>query len=74
MAESTNGRVEIVTVRFTKRIRDLLRQVAQARGVDESDVVRQAVHQELARLSFLREDEKKALGVNARSGQMYTSS
>jgi len=36
--------------------------VAQARGVDESDVVRQAVHQELARLSFLTDNEKKALG------------
>jgi hypothetical protein len=54
---------EILSVRFTKRIRDLVKQVAQARGVDESDVVRQAVHQELARLSFLTDPEKKALGI-----------
>ena len=56
---------EILSVRFSKRIRDLVRQIAQARGVDESDVVRQAVHQELARLSFLTEAEKKALGITA---------
>jgi len=55
---------ENVTVRFSKRIRDLVRQVAQARGVDESDVIRQAVHEALARLSFLTTDEKKALGVS----------
>jgi len=54
---------EILSVRFSKRIRDLVKQVAQARGTDESDVVRQAVHQELARLSFLTDNEKKALGV-----------
>jgi len=55
---------EILSVRFSKRIRDLVKQVAQARGVDESDVVRQAVHQELARLSLLSEGEKKALGLD----------
>lgn len=54
---------EILSVRFSKRIRDLVKQIAQARGVDESDVIRQAVHQELARLSFLTDNEKKALGV-----------
>jgi len=63
MAVNGKGREEEFTVRFTKRIRDLVRQVAQARGVDEGDVVRQAVHLELARLSFLTDDEKKALGV-----------
>jgi len=54
---------ENVTVRFSKRIRDLIKQVAQARGMDESDVIREAVHQKLASLSFLSDDEKKALGV-----------
>jgi predicted transcriptional regulator len=60
-----NALDETLSVRFSKRIRDLVKQVAQARGVDESDMVRQAVHQKLARLSFLTDDEKKALGVNA---------
>ena len=59
------GRVEVVTVRFTKRIRELVRQVAQVRGLDESDVIREAVHEKLALLSFLTEDKKKALGVTA---------
>jgi len=40
-----------------------VRQVAQARGLDESDVIREAVHQKLASLSFLTDTEKKALGV-----------
>jgi len=54
---------EILSVRFSKRMRNLVKQVAQARGVDESDVVRQAVHQELARLSFRTDQEKKVLGL-----------
>lgn len=58
-----NGKAEVVHVRFSKRIRDLVKQVADARGSDESAVIRQAVHQELARLSFLTDDEKKALGM-----------
>jgi hypothetical protein len=58
-----NGKAEVVHVRFSKRIRDLVKQVAQARGTDESDVIRHAVHEQLARLSFLTDDEKKALGV-----------
>jgi len=65
MATSDNGRLETVSVRFTRRIRELIKQVADARGSDESTVIRQAVHQELARLSFLTDAEKKALGVVA---------
>jgi hypothetical protein len=57
------GKAEVVHVRFSKRIRNLVKQVAQARGVDESDVIRHAVHEQLARLSFLTDDEKKALGI-----------
>jgi predicted transcriptional regulator len=52
-----------VTFRFTKRVRDHIKQVADARGSDESAVIRQAVHEQLARLSFLTDAEKKALGV-----------
>jgi len=63
MATVDNGRTEIVAVRFTRRVRDLIKQVADARGSDESAVVRQAVHEQLARLSFLTDDEKKALGL-----------
>jgi hypothetical protein len=65
MATDDNGRLEIVSVRFTKRIRGIVRKVAEARGSDESAFIRQLVHQELARLNFLTDEEKKALGVLA---------
>ena len=65
MAANSNGRIEVVTVRLTSRIRELVRKVVEARGLDESDFIRELVHRELARLSFLSDDEKKALGVAA---------
>lgn len=40
----------------------LLRKVCQARGENLSNFVRRAVRMELARLSFLSDEEKKALG------------
>jgi len=40
----------------------LLRKVCQARGENISNFVRRAVKMELARLSFLSDEEKKALG------------
>jgi hypothetical protein len=42
---------------------ELLKQICKARGEDLSDFVRRAVKTELARLSYLSEDEKKALGL-----------
>jgi len=63
MAVKDNGHLEVISVRFTKRIRNLIEKVAHARGSDVSSVIRQAVHQELARLSFLTDEEKKALGL-----------
>jgi len=63
MAVKDNGHLEVISVRFTKRIRNLIDKVAKARGSDVSSVIRQAVHQELARLSFLTDEEKKALGL-----------
>jgi uncharacterized protein (DUF1778 family) len=41
----------------------LLKKVSQARGEDLSDFVRRAIKTELARLSYLTSDEKKALGI-----------
>jgi hypothetical protein len=40
----------------------LLKKVCEARGEDLSDFVRRAVKMELARLSYLNDEEKKALG------------
>lgn len=63
MAMNDDGRVEVVSVRFTRRVRELVKQVADARGVDESDVIRELIHRHLAALSFLIDDEKKTLGI-----------
>ena len=52
-----------VVVRFEPSIKKLVRKVAEARGEDLSDFVRRAVKMELARLSFLSEKERKALGL-----------
>jgi len=51
-----------VGVRFTPELHKLLKQVAEARGEDLSDFIRRAVYKELAELSFLSENMKKALG------------
>ena len=48
-------------VRVEEREKDLLKKVCKARGEDESDFVRRAI-KELAFLSFLTPEEKKALG------------
>jgi len=41
----------------------LLKKVSHARGEDLSDFVRRSIRTELARLSYLSPNEKKALGV-----------
>jgi len=45
------------------KLKELLRKVSDARGEDMSDFVRRAIKRELARLGFLPEEEKKALGL-----------
>ena len=40
----------------------VIEEVCKARGEDVSDFVRRAIKMELARLSFLTPEEKKALG------------
>jgi len=46
---------------------ELLAKVAYERGEDLSDFVRRAVRTELARLSYLSDSEKKALGVTSQN-------
>lgn len=41
----------------------LLQEIAKARGIDMSDFVRQALRSEFARLNYLDDATKKALGV-----------
>jgi len=52
-----------IGVRISARDRDLVDKICEARGEDLSDFVRRAIRKELASLSFLPDDEKKALGV-----------
>jgi len=53
-----------IGVRVSKEDRTLLDQICKARGEDLSDFVRRSIRKELASLSFLSDEQKKALGIN----------
>mgnify|MGYP000164962777 CR=1 FL=1 len=53
----------LIQIRIDPELKELLRRVAKAREEDMSTFIRRAVKRELARLSFLSEEEKKALEV-----------
>jgi len=55
--------VKVVGVRVTKDLYLKLRTISNARGEDVSDFIRRAILKELANLSFLSENQKKALGI-----------
>ena len=55
--------VKVVGVRVTEDLYSKLRTVSEARGEDVSDFIRRAILKELAYLSYLSEDQEKALGV-----------
>jgi len=57
----------IIFARVDEKFLKLLKKVAKARGEDLSDFVRRSVKLELARLSFLSDEEKKALGFEVRN-------
>jgi hypothetical protein len=54
-----------IGVRIPQEDKALLEKVCKARGEDVSDFVRRSIKKELASLSFLSAEEKKALGVKA---------
>ena len=54
---------QTIGVRISRKDRDLIDQICKARGEDLSDFVRRAIRKELAMLSFLPDEDKKALGV-----------
>lgn len=58
----------VIFARMPKKEVELVKKVASARGEDLSDFVRRAVKMELARLSFLSDEEKKALGLQTKGG------
>ena len=49
--------------RLEAKTKGLLIKICKNRGEDLSDFVRRAVYKELAELSFLSSEQKKALGV-----------
>jgi hypothetical protein len=53
----------------TSRDRKLLEKVCRARGEDISDFIRRAIRKELATLSFLPAEDKKALGIKEAPAQ-----
>jgi len=63
VATLTNELSETFTFRLSKRDAELLRKISEAKGIDASDFVREAIRKRFAELAFLGEDEKKALGV-----------
>ena len=63
MPRRRNGRQQVkLTLWIDVKLKEMLRKVSEARGEDMSDFVRRAIKRELARLGFLQEEERKALG------------
>jgi uncharacterized protein (DUF1778 family) len=58
---------DTVSARMSQEDKALLKKVCKARGEDVSDFVRRSIRKELANLSFLSAEEKKALGVKTDS-------
>ncbi|MCD6263099.1 ribbon-helix-helix protein, CopG family [Candidatus Bathyarchaeota archaeon] len=56
-------RRRVVCARIPEEDIELIKKICRARGEDLSDFVRRAIRMEFARLSFLSEEEKKALGL-----------
>ncbi len=52
-----------IGVRLPQEDKPLLEKVCKARGEDVSDFVRRSIRKELASLSYLSSEEKKALGI-----------
>ncbi|MHA2323765.1 MAG: hypothetical protein ACXACB_00065 [Promethearchaeota archaeon] len=59
----------IVFARMPKHDVELLKKVSKARGEDLSDFVRRAIYRELGNLSFLSDEQKKALGIGKKENQ-----
>ena len=55
---------QIIGMRVSPELHDLVARVSKARGEGISSFARRAILKELAALSFLSDDEKKALGIN----------
>ncbi|MDY6769132.1 MAG: hypothetical protein SVW02_03445 [Candidatus Nanohaloarchaea archaeon] len=57
-----------IGAKFQKKHAELLEEVAATRGEDMSSFIRRATLRDLARLSYLDAEAKKALGVTGQDG------
>ena len=62
---------ETLTIRMTKQDLALLQRICKARGEDVSGFLRRAMRVEFAKLGFLTEEERQALGIH--ESQMESS-
>lgn len=58
-----------VGTRIEQELKDLVEKVCKARGEDVSDFIRRSIRKELATLSFLPAEDKKALGIKTEASQ-----
>lgn len=58
-----------IGVRVVPRDYKLLQEISKGRGIDVSDFVRQLIRVEFAKLNYLGDDAKKALGVSFEGGE-----
>jgi hypothetical protein len=54
--------IKVIHIRISWGTKELLMNVCKARGENISSFVRRAIKRELGRLSYLSQEEKKALG------------
>ncbi len=59
---ASNPGKQVVGAEFSKEHVGMIKEIASRRGEDVSSFLRRAVLLELARLSYLKPEEKKALG------------
>jgi uncharacterized protein (DUF1778 family) len=53
----------VIGVRVSQEDKKLVEKISKLRGEDVSDFVRRSIRKELASLSFLSAEDKKALGI-----------
>lgn len=64
-----NLRDSYIGFRISKKDKELILKICKDRDEDASGFIRRAVRKELARLSFLSDDEAKALGILKDQGE-----
>lgn len=66
-----NKKRYVVFARMPTKDVTLLKNICKARGEDVSDFVRRSIYKELATLSYLNDDSKKALGIKTENKKSW---